>query len=159
MESVVTECAALTAPRLRPGQGRLPKTVLIVLTACIGCGPTTDRLRIRGEVRLDGQPVEVGSISFKAADPELVLAAGAMIREGAFDVPRDKGLPPGVYLISISSPDRDGPKVPYSAGPGRPTIMMTRDRIPASYNLESEHTIELAAGEKNFFEFDIQTSE
>lgn len=122
-----------------------------------GCGPTSDRLRIQGEVLLDGAPVERGSIRFSSMDDSSSLSAGAMIRDGSFDVPQERGLPPGTYRLSISSPDRDGPKVPYRAGPGQPAIMVTRDRVPVSYNVESEHTIELHAKGKNYFEFDIPT--
>lgn len=125
----------------------------------VGCGPTSDRLRIRGEVRLDGKPIDRGSIRFTPMDGGQSLSAGAMIRDGEFDVPQERGLPPGTYRLSVSSPDREGEKVPYRAGPGQPTIMVTRDRIPVSYNMESEHQIELEASGKNFFEFDIATSD
>lgn len=125
----------------------------------LGCGPKSDRLRIRGVVRLDGAAVERGSIRFTSLDQSSSMSAGAMIRDGEFDIPQQRGLPPGEYRLSISSPDRTGPKVPYSAGPGRPTIMVTRDRVPSGYNTESQHTIELEASKKNYFEFDIASSD
>ncbi len=151
----------LTRVPCSPSRFRTVVTFCLVVAslASVGCGPTTDRLRVRGEVRLDGQPVNAGSISFKAADSTQTASAGAMIRDGKYDIPQDKGLRPGVYWVSISSPDLEGPKVPYVAGPGQPPTMVARERIPASYNIESKHTIELAVDAGNVFDFDITSGE
>ncbi|MEN1680914.1 MAG: hypothetical protein AAGJ46_15100 [Planctomycetota bacterium] len=131
---------------------------LLVTALIAGCGPTTDRLGIRGEVRLDGEPIDAGSISFNAIEAGATLAAGAMIREGEFEVPRLKGLPAGEYSVSITAPDRVGPKVPVSPGPGYPPIMVARERVPPSYNINSTHTIELSEESDNYFEFDIDST-
>lgn len=133
--------------------------VAIAVAAVVGCGPSTDRLRIRGEVRLDGSPIDGGSIRFTQVGQTKPQAAGATIRQGAFDIPREKGLPPGEYRLSISAPDYDGPKVPYRPAPGRPPIMVTRERIPASFNLESEQVVELEANGKNYFVFEIPSGD
>lgn len=143
----------------RRGGGRFGGLLALVATLVVGCGPTTDRLRIQGEAKLDGEPINRGSIRFEPNDGSGSPSVGAMIRDGEFDVPRERGLPPGVYRLSISSPDRDGPKVPYVPGPGYPPIMVARDRIPVSYNLESEHTITLDPSSDNYFRFDIASNE
>ncbi len=134
----------------------------LALAITAGCGPKSDRLRIHGTVALDGAPVDRGSIRFTPATPtegEQSLSAGAIIVNGKFDIPQEQGLPPGTYLLSVSSPDTSGKQVPYSPGPGAPTIMVAPDQIPVSYNMESKHTIDLEASGENYFEFDIRSDE
>ena len=143
----------------RPASQPFRTAFAVVAAVIVGCGPTTDRLPISGQVRLDGAPIDRGTIRFSSPTDPNALAAGGMVRDGEFDIPRERGLPPGEYRLSISSPDRDGPKVPFSPGPGKPTIMVTRDRIPVSYNVESERTVVLEAAKKNVFEFDIASSD
>jgi hypothetical protein len=164
--------ASVPIPTLHPAVTTVRNTSLawilrfvacgLALAILAGCGPKSDRLRIHGTVALDGQPLDKGSIRFTPATPtsgEQSLSAGAMIRDGEFDIPQEQGLPPGTYRVSISSPDTSGKKVPYSPGQGAPTIMVAPDRIPVSYNMNSEHTIDLEASGKHDFEFDIRSAE
>lgn len=111
-----------------------------------------------GEVRLDGAPLDKGTIRFTATDPGKTLSAGAMIRDGKYDVPHEKGLPPGEYRLQITSPDKSGKMVRYGASANNPGVMIAKDRIPPSYNVQSEHVVELTASEKNVFDFDIASN-
>lgn len=124
----------------------------LTLAAC-GCGPADDRLRIQGGVQLDGAPLDRGKIRFTPEDGSGARAAGAVIRDGEFDVPRDKGLPPGRYRIEITSPDRSGEMINVGG------MMVARERIPESYNLRSEHVVELTPSGDNQFIFDIDTGD
>lgn len=127
------------------------------MLAAAGCGPTTDRLPIAGQVRLDGAPLDSGTIRFTPEDRSVTLSAGAKIREGSYDIPREKGLPPGRYWLQITSPDRSGEKVRVGAGPGNPGVLVAKERIPESFNLRSQHVVELTPSGDNRFDFDIES--
>lgn len=128
---------------------------LVVFT---GCGPSSDRLEVSGSVKLDGAPVDQGSIRFTSTGTEKLIASGATIRDGEFYVPQEKGLPPGMYRVEISSPDSKGPLVVHKSPPGEPALPPTaRERIPPEYSSDSKHTIEVTADGENTFDFAINS--
>jgi hypothetical protein len=117
-----------------------------------GCGKESDLLGVSGEVTLDGQALDTGSITLSSLGSGKKIATGAMIRDGKFDVPRDKGLPPGSYHVDISAADTKGPKVMVQGS------AVARERIPAEYNTNSKQTIDVAKGGDNHFVFKIVSS-
>lgn len=124
------------------------------LIAVAGCGPANNRLPISGEVTLDGAPLDSGSIHFTSKGSEKLVTSGAMIENGEFNIPQEKGLPPGTYFVEISSPDASAPLVVYQGGPGQPRLPPTApERIPADYN--ANRTIEVTEDGDNNFRFDI----
>ncbi|QDV74708.1 hypothetical protein [Botrimarina mediterranea] len=124
---------------------------LALATLAFGCGPQTDRLGISGQVRLDGAPLDEGSIRFTSRG-DTPMAAGALVREGRFQIPAEKGLLPGDYAVVIRSPDNDAPKILYEGFPTAP------DRVPSQYNAESTLTANVARGEENRFEFELTSA-
>jgi hypothetical protein len=132
---------------------------LVALSAATvlgGCGPRTDRLAVSGEVALNGAPLDSGSIRFTSVKGQTLLASGGMIANGQFHIPREKGLRPGTYVVEISSPDTSAPLVVHKSAPGEPALPPTApERIPAEYNSESKHTIEVTTDGENHFEFNI----
>src|SRR5262249_35444301 len=82
-----------------------------------GCGSRSDRLAVSGEVTLDGSPVDEASIRLTSTGNGKLFASGAMIQNGKFHVPQEKGLPPGTYRVEISSPDTAAPLVVYKSAP------------------------------------------
>jgi hypothetical protein len=128
----------------------------ICVSGLVGCGPHTDRLPVGGKVSLDGQPLDQGSIRFASSGGGKVVSSGAVIKDGEFQIPREKGLPPGTYHLEVSSPNTKVPPVAYRAAPGEPASPPTApERIPAEYNVDSKKTVEVAADKDNNFEFDI----
>lgn len=125
-----------------------------VLLAAAGCGPASDRLPISGEVTLDGAPLDSGSIHLTSKGGERLAATGASIVNGEFQIPQEKGLPPGTYFVEISAPDTAAPLVSYQAGPGQPRLPPTApERVPAAYN--ANRTIEVTVDADNHFKFEI----
>jgi hypothetical protein len=120
-----------------------------------GCGQRGDRLAVSGIVTLDGAPLHSGSIRFTSKGGETLVASGAMIQDGAYHVPQEKGLLPGTYHVEINSPDREAPTVMARATPGGPGIPVAPDRIPAEYNSSSTKTIEVTPEGENEFDFNI----
>ena len=120
----------------------------------VGCGPHTDRLEINGKVTLNGAPLDGGAIRFSSLG-EKKMASGAMVNGGQYDIPREKGLLPGSYRVELSAPDESVPPVMVRPPGGGPGSLAAPERIPAEYNENSTHTIEVTAGGDNQFDFDI----
>jgi hypothetical protein len=130
--------------------------VAISLLLFAGCGSRSDRLAVTGEVKLDGAPLDDGSIRLTSTGSGKLFASGAMIQNGKFQIPQEKGLPPGTYRVEISSPDTSVPPVVYKGAPGEPTLPPTApERIPPEYNSNSKHSIEVTTDGDNDFKFDI----
>jgi hypothetical protein len=125
------------------------------LVVCTGCGARSDRLPISGEVTLDGTPLDSGAIRFTSIGGEKVLATGAIIQNGEFDVPADKGLPPGTYHLEITSPDEAAQPVMVRGPQGERGIPTQPERIPPEYNFQSNKTVDVKADADNHFKFEI----
>lgn len=129
-------------------------TVLAVASIA-GCGRSDGRFGLSGVVRLDGAPVDRGSINFDPASVPARTATGAMIIDGRYAVAAAQGLLPGTYRVRVSwpqspesKPDGLGPLHGISAPP-------PRERIPDRYNSKSELTVEIQANSANRFDFDL----
>ena len=127
-----------------------------LLIALAGCGPDSGRLAISGTVELDGVPLDQGAIRLNSSGAGKLFASGAMIQEGEFYIPQEKGLPPGTYLVEISAPDTSAPLVVYRGAPGEPALPPTApERIPPEYNVNSKQTVKVTTDSDNHFVFEI----
>jgi hypothetical protein len=146
---------------MRPLSCRLSRVALVFvamgLLRSTGCGPHSDRLEITGAITLDGAPLDGGSIRLSCTGGEKLIASGAMIQNGQFAIPQEKGLPPGIYQVEISAPDNDAPLIMYRSEAGGPSMRTQPERIPPEYNVNSKQTIEVTADGENHFVFDIAT--
>ena len=141
------------------GQAEIWRTVLFVglaIAFIFGCRPSSDRLPVSGNVTLDGTPLTEGAIRFSSVGGALV-ASGAMIRDGRYEIVAEKGLPPGTYRIEITSPDNNAQPIRYRSGPNDPGVLTQPDRIPPEYNIEGKHSVDISADKKNHFVFDISS--
>jgi hypothetical protein len=125
--------------------------------ACVGCGPSSDKLGVSGVVTLDGVPLDRGSMRLSSVG-ETLSSSGCSIREGAFQIPAEKGLSPGTYRVQINSADLNAAPVLIRSGPGDPGVRTQPERIPAEYSVDGKHTVEVSADSENHFEFAIVTS-
>ena len=121
------------------------------LTGCGDKGP--NRQAITGIVKFKGEPVKYGNIQFFPASGS-GLEGGAEIKDGAYMILGEVGLPPGSYTVRISAPDRvivGGP--PGSDDPGpRP-----KEIIPKKYNDETTLKVEVVAKPGgNVIDFDLK---
>jgi hypothetical protein len=132
--------------------------VLLLLVFAAGCGggDALPRERVSGKVTLDGRSLPAGSIQFlpegggDATNP--ALSAGATINEGEYDIPRQSGLLPGKYMVTISA--AAGGAAPANGAPG-PAEALAKDVVPEKYNKNSTLTAEVKAGGENTFNFDL----
>src|SRR5438094_5861676 len=93
---------------LRKNGGRV--ALLLALAAVLpagGCGDNGKGLQtVSGTVTLKGKPVESGMLEFRptaaASGAAAYTRSGAVIADGKFEIPKEKGLVPGKYKVSIS---------------------------------------------------------
>ena len=138
---------------------RCATTLFPLLLFSMGCGPENKlgRLPVAGMVRLDGEPLDRGTILFapdrlNSAKPGGV-SSGAQIEDGKYSIAEHKGLTPGSYAARVYSSDEEAELVePQVPGPGIKTV---RERIPARYNLRTELKLEIDGSEKKVV-FDVE---
>jgi hypothetical protein len=130
---------------------------------CLGCavlllaGCESDplgRQPISGTVEFQGKPLDQGRIQFVPASKG-ATESGATIENGKFQIPRELGLAPGTYKVSIFSYDQKGPKVVSTEVPGDPGNTQFKERIPKKYNAESSLTVEVKKDGSNVFDLKL----
>jgi hypothetical protein len=113
--------------------------LLVFSTLLVACnGPSDGRHAIKGQVLFQGKPLDQGLIEFHPVNGPPGPAAGGMIRAGRFAIPREQGLPVGVYKVVIRSAE---PVPLYTLPPM--TLASNRERIAARYNDYTELTAEV----------------
>ena len=128
----------------------------IVLSAlAVGCGEGKDpngRQALSGTVTFQGKPLDGASIKFLAAEKN-GLSAGALIRDGKYQIPRDQGLVPGTYRVLISALE---PTPTPTGAPGSDPAPPAKELLPPEYNVATTLTVEVKADQDNKFDFTIK---
>lgn len=134
----------------------VPLGALVVSAFLIGCGPGNElgRVPIGGIVTLDGQPLDRGSVSFEPVGEG--TSSGATITNGTFEIPEEKGLPPGKYKVRVFSSAGEA-AAPEDQPPGESNVI-EKERIPKSWNTATDQEIEVNESGENQYTFDIKTS-
>jgi hypothetical protein len=132
----------------------VPTTFLLVpVLALTGCG---GRVRVEGNVALDGAPVDGGSISFfQGSGPgsdkgNAPIVGGKYVIEGG----RARNLTPGTYAVRIHWLQRLARSGPNPANVD--TSPAVKQLIPPQYNTASTLTREVASG-TNKLDFDLKS--
>lgn len=123
--------------------------VLLIAPGC-GEGDPLSRQRVSGEIKLDGAPLANGTIAFSPTDPK-GTSSGASITDGKYEIPAEKGLPPGDYLVRITASDDNAQPV---EAPGESNNIAV-ELIPAEYNTESTQKFTVKAGAENLYNLNI----
>jgi len=131
---------------------RTAACLLVAVTA--GCGGRGDsRQAVRGTVTLDGQPLAEGTISFRPAPGTSGNTAGRAIHKGRFELPAERGLPPGEYIVQIQSYERTGRTVDTTDDPlGGPAAP---ERVPIRFRQTGQLKATVAADGENVFDFPL----
>ena len=123
-----------------------------------GCGSSKysgeKRYPLTGEVTFDGQPVDLGSISFIPADGK-GRASGGDIADGKYAVPEEKGANAGTYRIEIHWLKRTGRKL-KDAESGE-MYDERKEALPAKVQMNSDLTVEVPLPE-NSHDFNLKSS-
>ena len=133
-----------------------PRLFLAIVLCCVASGCGSQAIVVEGNVTLDGQGVDTGSISFEPSDrngPEF----GGAIANGAYKIVSPPGTAPGTRTVRIRASRKTGRKLP--AGPPFPPSMMIDEiePVPKRYNDDSKLTAELKAGGSNHIDFPLDS--
>jgi len=122
------------------------------LFAMVSCDSGPRRMGVSGSVTFRGAPLKDGTITFIPLATK--TQSGTSIVDGKFAISSDKGLEPGTYRVSISSPDGNTPVDPNTP-PGPSGNFTSKERIPADFNENSKREVEVTLSGPNRFEFQI----
>lgn len=128
----------------------------IFLVGCGDNGPTLNRAQVSGDVTVNGDPLEKGSIAFLPADGTQGPSVGGTIQEGHYLIPMEEGPVVGTYRVKIRATRKTGRTI--EAGPPAPPGTMVEEIeafIPAKYNTKSALTAEIQP-EANEVNYDLQ---
>ena len=134
---------------------------LVLAAVCVaGCGaPDDGRLAVTGTVKFKGQPIKDGAtVQFSPLDKDgsegLVMTAA-----GAFGIPKENGLKPGKYKVTVSLGDGKTAVNPVDPeappGPGGGTNIISKELVPADWNRNSKQQVTVTKDGPNKFDFDI----
>ena len=122
----------------------------------VGCGGSEgDKLPrepVSGKVKIDGQPLQDGAISFLPTDGE-GPAASSKIQKGDYAIQRANGPVPGPYRVLIYSPQPTGKKIDEEEE--RLPNDVYAETIPGRYNAKSQLKVDIKAGGDNSFDFEL----
>jgi hypothetical protein len=132
--------------------------LLLAVLLAGGCGNAAGRQAISGKVTLKGVPLDEGVIEFHPqGDSPVALAtkAAALIKDGRYQIPRDKGLVPGKYKVVLTSGDKKVPDLPPDTPPGPVKTVLSKERIPAAYNVNTNQFVHVTKEGPNQFDYAI----
>src|SRR5262245_38629621 len=114
-----------------------------VVSSVLGCGPNYGgRQEVKGTIKLKGQLLDQGQITFMPASGDGATQEGSLITNGAYKIERQFGLLPGKYKVIITAGDgrtrADAPDEP--PGPTGANII-SKDRIPPEYNRSEKRRV------------------
>lgn len=123
---------------------------LLLVLVVGGCddGSAGHRLPVFGTVIFRGRPLPFGTIEFQSSK----AVGGGPIDDGAYDIPAEHGLPPGVYQVTISAV-RSPIVTPGPPGPDAKDA--GEEMLPPEFNVKCDKTVEVKRGEPNKFDFEI----
>jgi hypothetical protein len=140
----------------------LRRTVLLgalMLSAItLGCGARSDLAAIKGRVKFkNGEAINRGSIEYDRTDPAAAFQSGARIVDGAYEIPREKGLRPGKYIVRINAASAllSGNDAPGSGGPGR-AGKLPEETVSQKYNSQSNLVVEVTDEAMQTFDFEVE---
>jgi len=123
----------------------------------VGCGGSKysgeKRYPLAGDVTFEGQPVDLGSISFIPAGKG--RASGGVITDGKYDVPVENGANAGTYRVEIHWLKRTGRKL-RDAETGE-MYDERREALPDKLHTNSDLTVEVPLPE-NRHDFKLKSS-
>lgn len=131
--------------------------VSCAVTCAMGCSDEgIERAAVTGSIRLDGEPVQSGTIAFYPAEGTRGPSAGGLIEGGRYRIDSAKGVVLGKSRVEINSSRKSGRMIPDAINPN---AMMEEyvEGIPSQYNTESTLIREIESGE-NQIDFDLSSS-
>jgi hypothetical protein len=127
----------------------------LLLAVLSGCGgKSVERAAVQGHVTYRGQPIQDGTILFSPtgrAKGERLEPAGSKIVNGEYHLDGKMGPMVGAQRVEIQAYRKTGRKIPDMLGdvskPDRPLVDEVIPILPATFNVESTLTADIAPGE------------
>ena len=128
--------------------------VAVVALALVGCSSDSDRSRVQGTVRYNGEPVDDGGIAFiPEGEGAAQDRATGEIRDGRYDLDSTRGPYPGKYRVEIYWNKKTGRQI---ANQAKTAFRDERKQaIPPKYNEKTE-LIETIKPGRNTLDFDLK---
>jgi hypothetical protein len=129
----------------------------LLIATCVGCGKKgPQRAAVSGHVTLDGQPINEGVIQFLPVEGTVGPETGAVITNGQYDIPHERGPIVGKSRIELRASKKTGGKIQDPTG--RPGVLTDeyKEMFPPSSNTNSSLVREIK-DEPNKLDFDIRT--
>jgi hypothetical protein len=133
-------------------------SILCLCVAIAGCSKPeysgAKRFPLSGKVTYEGQPIDVGSISFLPLEGNQRVSGG-YIMNGEYSVPEAQGANPGKHRIEIRWQKLTGKKTrdPHSED----VTEQRAEGLPPKYHKDSELTAEVSANQTKF-DFDLKAN-
>ncbi len=137
-----------------PGRGGgLPVLFLVFALLAAGCSPE-GRNEVSGQVAVDGQPVETGSISFVPVEGGQGPQAGGNISKGSYHLARKDGPFAGRHRVEIIALRPTGKLTARDMG-GRPMDPM-ENITPKKYQGPKSELVVDIKNERNVLNFELK---
>src|SRR5262245_29077118 len=79
--------------------------MLVLATMSLGCGTRSGLAAVKGRVKFkNGETINRGTIEYAGTDSAKTTQSGARIVDGAYEIPAEKGLRAGKYVVRIYAP-------------------------------------------------------
>src|SRR5262249_24616213 len=140
----------------------MPLGALTLAAISCGCGARSDLAAISGRVKFkNGETIKYGTIEFSQQDSKTAKQSGARIGDGAYEIPREKGLHPGKYVVRIYSPSSllsPGGAAAPGARPAvsKPGLQLPEERVSSAFNTESKLIVNVSDEPKQTFDFEVE---
>ena len=127
----------------------------VLASGCTGRGYSgARRFPLSGRVTVDGQPVQMGVISF-IPQSESGRVSGGPVQDGMYSVSEEQGPTAGTYEVRLSWNKLTGRKIPNPSDKGYMIDEMV-EGLPAKYRENSELIAEVSPKQTKF-DFDLKT--
>lgn len=129
----------------------------LFFVSVIGCKPPNPqgRLAVSGNVKVNGEPVKDGTITFTPKNANAVKTpSSGVIKNGVYSLAADKGLAPGEYTVLFFASEGTGKF--DETNPMRPEIL--KALIPDKYNVASQEKVTVDSGTTTF-DFDLEVKD
>jgi len=138
---------------------------LIFAATSLGCGARSDLAAIKGRVKFkNGEAINHGSIEYDPTGLAAANQSGALIVDGAYEIPQEKGLRAGKYVVRIYAPasllsPQGGPGgAPGTRPPGggRQASQLPEERVSPEFNSQSKLVVEVTHDAMQTFDFEVE---
>lgn len=139
----------------------LSKVLLSALVCCfVGCGSSDSRTHyhVEGRVKIDGNPMEKGLITFIPIAPTAGPKASGVVEQGSYVIDESVGPCCGEFLVKIETVSHEIEALAAGRSPGEETRRGSpRSIVAPEYNQESQEKVVVREDAENIFHFEVES--